>query len=119
MEPKPVSQDRTPEYPTRRQLYKSGAAVLLFGSVVGCKGGPGYLTQGEVGPPTPDKSVVESMLNSESEPNAQELVNLPPTEEPNTFPDLDYNRAISACIVIMPPVFMSEEEVEQIQNEDS
>jgi hypothetical protein len=111
MKPKPVKQSETPEYPTRRQLLKGGAAIVLFGPMLGCD----RTTSGVVGPPT-DESVCEVCgVFGPPVPDERELRN-----RPLVAPLFEHGegRGVMGCDVAVPPVFLSEEEAMQIIREE-
>jgi hypothetical protein len=85
MEPKPVTECKTPSYPTRREIL-TGAATFALTSFAGCWRVLGETAQG--------KAIVA------------------PVFEHGT------GRGATGCVVISPPVFLSEEEAMQIIREE-
>jgi hypothetical protein len=97
MDPKPVELDAAPKYPTRRQLLKGGAALVLFGPIFGCDKQPA-----EVAYDYPDLSGLQSPGRTSVAPIFEH----------------GGGRGATGCVVISPPVFLSEEEALQIIKEE-
>ncbi len=87
MEPKPVEQNRTPAYPTRREVL-AGAASFALANLAGC-GANVAGVEAESG----RTSVAPVFVHGEG-------------------------RGAMGCIVVSPPVFLSEEEGMQILREE-
>jgi hypothetical protein len=110
MEPKPVERKTTPDYPTRRQLLKGGAAIVLFGPLAAAAGPPQVIRppviMGMVGPPVPHEP-----------PIVPQPAPVNPTVVAPLFEHGD-GRGSTGCVVVSPPVFLSEEEAMQVIQEE-
>ncbi len=107
MKPKPVSESRSPGYPTRREVL-AGAASFALASLTGCR----FFSREADPPEVEAKPIHDAPIEA-----------APPKVEPRSIsvaPIFEHGEGVGAggCVVVSPPAFLSEEEAMPILREE-